>query len=208
MVRRCSLSRAKPKDDHDFLRRRINSKQNLANHTKNCEACYYGLVVENAEIIINKPAVGDLETIKDILLQWTDEEETDKYIVRIGNEIAGKSEYNLQFWVVREGDKAIGIIGLSDPLSKVLAFAHTAKPGAMKMLYVDDEYRGKGIGKALVIFLEKEAKKQSYTELLIKSAERYKETAWGFYEKMGYHKVGEISSANEMRKMQVFQKEL
>jgi len=39
---------------------------------------------------IVKPKTKDLEQIRNILSQWTEIEEVDKYLVRISNEIGGK----------------------------------------------------------------------------------------------------------------------
>ena len=47
--------------------------------------------------IIVKPETKDLEQIKEILSQWTEIEEVEKYITRISNEIDGKIEFNMQF---------------------------------------------------------------------------------------------------------------
>src|SRR3989344_531403 len=98
---------------------------------------------------------------------WTEKEEVDKYIKRITNEINGKVKFNLHFWVAKEDNHAIGIIGLCDPLPKILPFAQSDKPGEIKILYLDNTYRGKGIGRKLVNFIEKEAIRQGYKELLV-----------------------------------------
>ena len=161
---------------------------------------------ENIEI--NKPNGGDLNDIKEILSQWTDKEELNKYIERIDNEIKGKTEYNMQFWVVREGGKPVGIIGLSNLLPKVLFLAKTKKPAEIKILYLENNHRGKGLGKKLVSFVEDEAKKQGYSELIARSSMKYKETAFGFYERLGYAKMAEINNDEENKIMAVFEKVL
>ncbi len=155
---------------------------------------------------VEKPKGEDLPDIEEILNQWTEEEEVDKYIERIGNEIDGHTEFNMQFWVARDNDKVIGIIGLSNPLPKVIPLAKTQKPGEIKILYVDNKEQGKGIGRTLVGFIENEAKRQGYKELLVRSAERYKNTTWGFYKKLGYSDLGIITGGDNKKKMQVFEK--
>ena len=137
---------------------------------------------------------------------WTDKEEVDKYIERIKNEVDGKKvEFNLHFWVAKEDNHAIGIIGLCDPLPKALPFAKSDMPGEIKILYVNNTHRGKGIGRKLVDFIEKEAIRQGYKELLVRSVERYRETAYGFYKRLGYVEVGTITNENS-NSMQVFEK--
>lgn len=152
-------------------------------------------------MVISKPQEKDLPDIKKILDQWTELEETDKYIGRIVNEINGKTEFSMRFWVIRNENSVVGIGGLADPLPKTLSFAKSIKSGEIKILYIDNDYRGKGIGKELMLFLENKAKEGGVTELLVRSAERYKDTAYGFYENMGYQKMGIID-----QNMMVFRK--
>jgi len=66
----------------------------------------------------------------------------------------------MHFWVVNDEDVAIGVVGLSDPLPKTLPFAKTNKPVEIKILYVDGNYQGKGVGRHLINFIEEEAKKE------------------------------------------------
>lgn len=159
-------------------------------------------------VTIAKPETKDLEKIREILGQWTEDEEVEKYIARIANEIDGKTEFNMQFWVAKEDKVVVGVVGLCNPLPKVLPLANTGNPGEIKILYIDTHRQGKGIGKLLVGYIEEEAHKQGYSELLIRSAERYRDTAYGFYEKLGYFKVGIIEGGERSQKMQVFSKVL
>lgn len=156
-------------------------------------------------ITIEKPIAEDLDSINKILKEWTDEEEAEKYIERIGNEITGKIEFNSRFWVAKEEGNVLGITGLSDPLPKALKFAKTDKPVEIKILYVDGSAQGKGVGKTLIDFIEEEAKHDGYKEIIVRSAMRYKTSAWGFYKKMGYSEVGELTQ-NEKEPMKVFEK--
>lgn len=157
--------------------------------------------------IIVKPETKDLEQIKEILSQWTEIDEVEKYITRISNEIDGKTKFNMQFWVAK-GKIVVGVVGLCNPSPNILSFAKTSNPGEIKILYVDTETQGKGIGKSLVEYIEEQAFRQEYSELLVKSAERYRSTAYGFYEKLGYLKTGIVESGEGSKRMQVFGKVL
>jgi len=160
------------------------------------------------KIEINKPKKEDLDDIKMVLAQWTDKKEVDKYIERIGKEIIGRTEYNMQFWVVRNDRKLVGVIGLSDPLPKVLFLTRTKKPAEIKILYIENNYRGKNMGERLVKFIEDEAKKQGFSGLLVRSAIRYRKTAYGFYKKLGYSSIGKINGGKKNKTMKVFEKVL
>lgn len=156
-------------------------------------------------MVIDKPIKEDLTAIKKILSQWTQKEEVEKYIERISNEIDSQTQYNMHFWVAREGKVAIGVVGLSDPLPKVLPFVKTEKPVEIKILYVDGNHQGKGVGRNLITFIEDEAKREGFSEIIVRSAKKYIGTAWGFYKKMKYSEAGVLEKDKETR-MQVFQK--
>lgn len=141
-------------------------------------------------IQIVKPKLEDIPFIKSILLEWTTEEESSKYIDRINNEINGISEFAMSFWVIKKDDDLIGVGGLSDILPSIKSYSQTNNPGELKIIYLTNKYRGQGFGKIFLIFFEKRAKESNYTELMIRSAFKYKNTAYGFYENMGYEKLG------------------
>lgn len=152
-------------------------------------------------MLISKPKIKDLEMIRGIMEQWTEQEEVGKYMSRIDSEINGKVEYSMNFWVIKDEKSVIGVGGLAKPLPLILPLAKTSNPGEIKILYIDNNHRGQGVGGQMIKFLEQEARNQGYTELFVRSAERYKNTAYGFYEKMGYKKLGELEN-----KMSVFYK--
>lgn len=152
---------------------------------------------------VRKPKTEDFERIKEILLQWTEKDEVEKYLKRIQNEIEGNIEFNINFWVLDKDNVCIGVGALSDILPELNLFTQTDKSIELKILYLDNLIRGQGLGKLLLTFLENKAKKNHFKEIILRSAERYKDTAYGFYEKMGYAKVG-LTDNN----MTVFSKKL
>ena len=148
----------------------------------------------NLNMTIEKPKIKDLETIRQILEPWTEPGEIEKYLSRISSEISGQTKYSMNFWVIFNNDLVIGVGGLAEPLPIILPLAKTSKPGEIKILYLDNNYRGQGAGREMINFLENEAYSQGYTELFIRSAERYKDTAYGFYKKMGYKNLGKTEN--------------
>jgi GNAT superfamily N-acetyltransferase len=155
----------------------------------------------------DKPAVMDIPRVGEIMEQWTKKEEVDKYSERIRREILGENKYNMQFFVVKDSGKIIGVGGISDIHPKVKKFSKKKNPGAIKIIYLDDAARGKGYGRFLLENLESVANENNYDELLIRSAERYRDTAYGFYEKMGYEQVGEVQGGKPDKVMAVFRKD-
>ncbi len=143
-------------------------------------------------MILQKPTISDLTIIEDILKYWTDPEEANKYVTRIQKEIEGLIEFNTHFWVIQNKHKTVGITGISNTLPKIQQFVTLQNPIELKLLYLDKKTRGLGLGKLTILELEKILKENNYDEILIRSAVRYKDTAWGFYEKMGFTQVGFI----------------
>lgn len=143
---------------------------------------------------VKKPTTDDLKTIGQILEQWTELEEVDKYLLRIDSEINGQTEYSMNFWVIKDNQSVVGVGGLAEPLPAILSLAKSKNPGEIKILYINDNDRNKGVGRQMIDFLEQEAARQGYTELFVRSAERYQETAYGFYEKMGYKSIGKTEN--------------
>ena len=109
----------------------------------------------------------------------------------------------MNFWVIKDEVSAIGVGGLAEPLPIILPLAKSKNPGEIKILYIDNSHHGEGVGKQMIKFLEQEAKRIGHTELFIRSAERYKNTAYGFYKKMGY-----LESCKLENNMSVFYKML
>lgn len=152
---------------------------------------------------LEKAKPKDLPIIKNILSQWTEVDEVEKYLERIKNEINGIIEYNTQFWVIKNNNLTVGIIGISNPLPKTLPLSVGKNPIELKVFYLDNQSRGLGLGKNSLLELEKIIQKNNYDEVLIRSAKRYENTAWSFYEKMGYQQVGTIDNG-----MTVFRKQI
>ena len=65
----------------------------------------------------------------------------------------------------------------------------------MNMLHLPEQYRGKGVGKQLVDFWEREMKSKGYKVLLTSSAQT--ESAQHFYTKLGYSAIGGFTLAPE-----------
>lgn len=154
-------------------------------------------------MLIEKPKIEDLKMIGYILEQWTEPEEVEKYLSRIESEINGHTEYSMNFWAIKDEKLVIGIGGLAKPLPLILPLAKTNNPGEVKILYIDNDHRGKGVGRRMINYLEQEARTQGYRELFIRSALIYKNTAYDFYKKMGYEELGKLKDD-----MSVFHKTL
>jgi Acetyltransferase (GNAT) family. len=84
---------------------------------------------------------------------------------------------NSEYFIVREGDHILGGGG----------YAPFDKEGVAEVqkLYLSNDSRGKGIGKALLYLIEKQAKSTGYKQLYIETISNLKE-AIGLYHHVGY----------------------
>jgi len=82
-------------------------------------------------------------------------------------------------------NNAYHIMAVTD--NKVVGVARLQFPeqatAQLRYMAVDDEYQGKGIGRAIIEHMEQCAKSNSAKELFFNA----RDNALGFYEKLGYH---------------------
>lgn len=160
---------------------------------------------------LSKPQIDDLPAIRQILLAWNTQSETAKYAKRVKQEIDGQPEFNQRFWVLKNKSKVVGLGGLADCQPKLQPFVTVDEPSCLaelKAVYLSPECRGQGWGRFLVIGLETKAAQQGCKQLLLVSADKYKDTAYGFYRHLGYNRVGTVEGGSENKKMAVFSKVL
>lgn len=88
-----------------------------------------------------------------------------------------------QTLVAIKGHKLVGIIGLI----KGYSYEHDVCYIKIAILVVDEDYRGKGIGKKLIQEAEKWAKLQDITTITLNSGNREeRKSAHDFYQHLGY----------------------
>ena len=113
-------------------------------------------------MILEKPNLSDLSIIKKILYFWADAKLAEKYLVRIKNEINGITEFNTHFWVIKNDQKTIGLIGISDLVPKTQPFSLGKNPIELRIFHLDNRYRSLGFGKKSLLELEKIIQKNNH----------------------------------------------
>jgi ribosomal protein S18 acetylase RimI-like enzyme len=83
------------------------------------------------------------------------------------------------FIIAKENNKIIGCIGIKKIENKICE---------MKRLFVNDNYKGKGIGKRLVAIIINEAKLRNYEKMRLDTLNTM-ETALNIYYKNGFYKI-------------------
>ena len=142
---------------------------------------------------------GDIDQLKHILESWIKDRETQEPLPKEVSGIMDEMQKSLRgendrtYLVAEAGSgEIVGTIGLKKPEARTRGFAKTQNPAELINAYVAvDQRRGKGVGRALVQGLEAEARRQEYTEIVLNSGPRYKDTGWGFYDRLpNYERVG------------------
>ena len=144
----------------------------------------------NTEITIGQPQPGDSEAIRPILEAWIQDSETGE---PIHEEISGvidaleesiEGEGGKRYFVARDiGGRVLGIVGYAQPSSIMQEFTNTDNPVELINAYVDPESRGMGVGTKLVDALEDDALRAGYTEVILNSGPRYRDSGHGFYQR-------------------------
>ena len=102
---------------------------------------------------------------------------------------ADENKYSLH--TVYKDSRIIGYCSLN-PFNKKEAYRRSAYVS----IYLDPSFTGKGLGKEVLEFLEQKAVEMEYRSL-IALISRENTTSCSFFNKNGYHEVGELKQAGE-----------
>lgn len=115
--------------------------------------------------------------------------EVDEIIERVQASLTDSSIGS--FYVLRGSDGIpVGMAGLAPVDPRMMQFTQTERPIEMTNVYLDNAYRGQGLGRQLVDSVLDTARESGYTEVVWNSGPRFKDTAWGFYERVYGPQVG------------------
>jgi len=140
----------------------------------------------------------DLPSVTNIISQSFSDTEDVQYVINlIKDSLSDTSQYPGEFYVVAKDDKGtvVGLLGYRDAVTKLKQFSTGNKPIEIYSLFVDMHVRQKGIGRCLINFLEEYAVTNGYDVILVKSADKFKETGWVFYEKIGFALAGTVEGS-------------
>lgn len=140
----------------------------------------------------------DIESLRSILETWIRDRETGKLILEEMAEVfqamrdSLKGENDRAYFVAKSpAGEVLGVVGFKPPGEQMEEFVKTGHAVELVNAFVAREHRGRGVGRALVERLEEEARARGHKEIVLNSGPRYKDTGWGFYDRLeGYRRVG------------------
>lgn len=143
--------------------------------------------------------LADLDQIKPILETWVKKDNGDPIPAEVEQDLdilraSLEPDSNRHFFVAEADGQVVGVIGMQplDPKMQALPFL-TAPPNPIELInaYVARDMRGgRGVGRALVSQVEAHAKALGHSHVVLNSGPRYRNTGWGFYDKIGYERIG------------------
>lgn len=156
--------------------------------------------MNNIEVVIQSPAITDLERISQIYSEYYVDEEgkIDPEEIKYFTELIEKSiketssDATESYLVARKQNEIQGIAGYRNVIKKFLPYTVTPNPLEVYVLFVEKNHSRQGIGKELIEYIKTIAIKKGYTELVVRSASKFRDSGWKFYEKLGFQEVGTI----------------
>jgi len=141
--------------------------------------------------IVRSVELRDLEQIQPILELWVRDrltgtplpDEVNSTLDAIASSIKGVRRRAYLVAQNTEG-QVVGVMGLAEPNETMRRFATTPHPVEFINAYVDSQERGRGAGRALAQELEQIARDAGYTEVLVNSGPRYRDSGWPFWTKL------------------------
>jgi len=161
---------------------------------------------------------ADTDLLRPILERWIRDSETGEPFPNEVEDViremrASLTGLNDRTYITAETleNGVIGVIGFRHPEERMIPFTTRKEAAELINAYVAEKHRaGKGVGSSLVSALEHEVKKRGFTQVVLNSGPRYKDTAWGFYDRLaGYKRVGIVENMYGVgRHAPVWRKEL
>lgn len=123
-------------------------------------------------------------------LYWTDPEFLKELSGELQLYVRKTPEKDSGFFVAEEHGEILGIIGFRTLATYLKPHTLTDNPTELYVIAV--KYKRKGVGEKLI----QEARNFSFSEILLYSPNSHNES-WGFYEKLGFKRVGEITPPDD-----------
>ncbi len=154
-------------------------------------------------IVIRSSEISDLVSIRKILegnwigINGLVQDDEIEYILKLIENSINKTDNAIKFkehYIVADiGKEIVGILGYRKLFYKFRSFAKTDNPIELHILFILKDRIKNGIGTALIDNLVNMAPDEGYSEIIVKSSDRWK-NSWDFYDKIGFERVGRTKS--------------
>ncbi len=135
-----------------------------------------------AGIEVRVAGAGDLASIASLRSQWTGDTEHDPVLERrIGEWLEAEGERRTT-WLAIVGELPVGMAGLVEFVRMPRPGKPTSRWGYVSSTFVREEFRGVGIGAALLEALTATADERSYVRLIVSPSEE----SFSFYRRGGF----------------------
>jgi GNAT superfamily N-acetyltransferase len=138
--------------------------------------------VRDGILEIRRVEAADAESVASLLAQLGYPASVDEVERRLERLLA--SEADVQLVAVTDGE-VVGLVGLQVGL----ALEYDEPVGKLSELVIEEGHRGRGVGRALVAAVEREARRRGCCLLYLTTAARRKD-AHAFYERIGFEETG------------------
>jgi GNAT superfamily N-acetyltransferase len=176
--------------------------------------------IQNQQFELGSLELSDVDPLMEVSRQWVKDRFTGDVVEGELGEIKSRMLGSLEsteyrYFVVRdEKQNAIGCCAIREPEEKMQRYKSTPTSKSVELInvFLDNKYRGKGLGYKLMSYLFEKAKELGNEEVIWNSGPRYKDSAWEFYTKLvgkpiaiatayyGYAPNGDSSDAPVWRK--------
>jgi len=142
---------------------------------------------------------SDEEQIEEIYdLYWAGSDMRGSFSHRLKIAINNEPAYlerRYKYFIAEDAGEVVGIVGIRmiRPSDFMRKFTKTLNPSEIYVLAVKN--RGQGIGRKLIERALDEIKAQGYSEAVLYSSESHQD-AWGFYDHLGFERVGPALAPN------------
>jgi GNAT superfamily N-acetyltransferase len=148
--------------------------------------------INNQQFELGSLELKDIDPLMEVSRQWVKDRFTGQVVEGELEEIKdrmlgslGSTDY--RYFVIRdEKQKAIGCCAIREPEEKMQQYKSNSASKSVELVnvFLDDKYRGKGLGYKLMNYLFDKAKELGHEEVIWNSGPRYKDSAWDFYNKL------------------------
>jgi L-amino acid N-acyltransferase YncA len=148
--------------------------------------------------LIREMGKSDIDTVTELFaIHWADDRDFQMRLIdrAMGfvNQTNEVMDQKFSYFVADNAGDVVGVAGMRKIPDHMCDVTVTDNPCELYILAVKE--KGRGVGKALVSKILHTAEAAGYTEMVLYSGETHQDS-WGFYDQIGFDRVGESIAPN------------